>query len=287
MLPVLQFDHIAPQKPFHAVLVELQNEILPTHQHDFWEIAFHLSGEGVHHVNGIDYSSTSGSLLLIRPHDRHTLSTREKWQFINVAFPADDFNTWCKIAGLAREVEVWNAAKEPSRGLKGYSQPATEATFRRMAALFGASQSNEKLHLQAAPRLGLERSRFWNEVVPLLLEERHAEDAPPWFLRALEQMQKEENLHGGYKRLCELCHVAPAHLSRVCRGLTGQTPSQWVSEARLQKAASLLLSTSRTIDEIGEQCGFENKAYFYRLFVRRFNVPPRAFRLRAQRVISR
>lgn len=288
MFPLLRFQEIAPDKPFHAATFQLQQsaQAPQPHRHDFWEMAYNLNDEGVNVVNDIEYSISKGSLLLIRPNDQHRVISRGCWQFVNIAFPAHTFGKWCKIAGLKTEFSSWENAPNPQiTTLSGGAQKSCEAAFRRMAALYGRARSSE-IVTQSTPRLELELCRFWNEVAPLFAEQDALHSAPPWFSIAMTAMQSEENLRLGYPKMLEMCHVASAHLSRVCRLATGLSPTQWVNEARLQQAASLLISTTRSIDDISESCGFANRAYFYRLFARRFNTTPRLFALQAQRIIA-
>lgn len=60
------------------------------HEHDFHEIFWVLSGEGVHEVNGDRTRLRHGDLVWIRPRDRHRLTavSRKPLQFCNLAFPA-------------------------------------------------------------------------------------------------------------------------------------------------------------------------------------------------------
>lgn len=71
------------------------------HEHDFHEIFWVLSGEGVHEVNGERTRLRHGDLVWIRPRDRHRLTavSRKPLQFCNLAFPANI------IAGLIARYE--------------------------------------------------------------------------------------------------------------------------------------------------------------------------------------
>lgn len=59
---------------------------------------------------------------------------------------------------------------------------------------------------------------------------------------------------------------------------TGKTPHQHLIEKRLDKAAILLQFTDATIEEIADECGFNDRNYLTRLFFRRYRIPPAAFR---------
>ncbi|MCZ8523462.1 helix-turn-helix domain-containing protein [Paenibacillus mucilaginosus] len=46
----------------------------------------------------------------------------------------------------------------------------------------------------------------------------------------------------------------------------------------MQRARTLLLETSLTLDEIADRCGYENGFYLSRIFSRKMRVPPSVYR---------
>ena len=62
--------------------------------------------------------------------------------------------------------------------------------------------------------------------------------------------------------------------------LFGAPPHRWIIEQRLNRAKILLASTSRTVSEIGTECGFSNISHFIKLFKQRYHTTPAAFRHR-------
>jgi AraC-like DNA-binding protein len=96
-------------------------------------------------------------------------------------------------------------------------------------------------------------------------------------------MRAEDNLRAGVRRLQELAGVSPAHLSRSLRAAYGMTPTDFVADLRLERAASLLAATSDPVAEIATRCGFASQSYFTRCFTAAHQLSPRAFRYQAQR----
>jgi len=90
-------------------------------------------------------------------------------------------------------------------------------------------------------------------------------------------------------RAGEVAHeygVSEQHLRRRFRSAYGQTPSQYLTEVRLQRAASLLRSTDRGIAEIAFDQGFPNVVWFTKRFRRLFGLPPGAYRAASISVAS-
>ena len=63
----------------------------------------------------------------------------------------------------------------------------------------------------------------------------------------------------------------------------GISPIQYLKNYRLEKAASLLMSTDRKIVEIVDLCGFKDKSYFTRAFKNKYNMSPTQFRKEFQK----
>ena len=68
------------------------------------------------------------------------------------------------------------------------------------------------------------------------------------------------------------------YLNRLFSSHVGMTPHRYFTNMRVQHAKQLLLTTHGSIEEIAEQCGFENASNFIRLFKQRTNMTPTAFR---------
>jgi AraC-like DNA-binding protein len=60
----------------------------------------------------------------------------------------------------------------------------------------------------------------------------------------------------------------------------GLAPKAWILSRRLQKAASLLWDTPMKIREVAAACGFDDEAYFARVFHQRLGLSPSAYRKR-------
>lgn len=70
------------------------------------------------------------------------------------------------------------------------------------------------------------------------------------------------------------------YFSALFKKTLGLSPKAWVLSRRLQKAASLLWDTPSKIREVAAACGFEDEAYFTRIFHQRMGVSPSDYRLR-------
>ena len=72
--------------------------------------------------------------------------------------------------------------------------------------------------------------------------------------------------------------VSKATLYRKFKEIIDKTPSEFVRGIRLEYAAKLLRTTKLTVSEIMFKCGFSNKSYFYREFLKQYGVSPKDYR---------
>lgn len=68
------------------------------------------------------------------------------------------------------------------------------------------------------------------------------------------------------------------HLLRTFKQAFGQTPHQYLTDIRLHKARLMLKQTECPVNEIVNTVGFENPSSFIRLFKKKMNTTPMAYR---------
>jgi AraC-like DNA-binding protein len=78
--------------------------------------------------------------------------------------------------------------------------------------------------------------------------------------------------------LARAAKLSPAHFSREFRKAFGVSPHQYVLERRLERAASLLRSTDRSVADICFGVGWTSVGSFTTRFGRRFGMTPTAYR---------
>ena len=70
----------------------------------------------------------------------------------------------------------------------------------------------------------------------------------------------------------------PYYISRLFKRYFQMTFTECLQLIRMIRAASFLNSTSKTVEEIVAEVGYENSSYFHRLFKERYGMTPKQYR---------
>jgi signal transduction histidine kinase/ligand-binding sensor domain-containing protein/DNA-binding response OmpR family regulator len=91
----------------------------------------------------------------------------------------------------------------------------------------------------------------------------------------------ESNFHNEQFKVHHLAgklNMSSSQLNRKLRALVDQSAVQFIIAVRLQHAARLLKQKNKTIAEISYEVGYNDQAYFTRVFKKQFGVSPSEFR---------
>lgn len=80
------------------------------------------------------------------------------------------------------------------------------------------------------------------------------------------------------QQYAELLHITPLYLNECVKAVTGFPASHWIAEEVLLEARRLLYYTRLDAKQIAFELGYEDAAYFSRLFKKHTGMTPLAFR---------
>jgi len=87
----------------------------------------------------------------------------------------------------------------------------------------------------------------------------------------------EENLshpHFSVEILAEKMNLSRAHLFRKVKALINTSPSEFINDLRLQRAAQMIRSRTDSVSQIGYAVGYNEQSYFSKRFRKKFGVSP-------------
>jgi len=106
-----------------------------------------------------------------------------------------------------------------------------------------------------------------------------ADNVSKIYFRRFQQLIREAH---SYKRSVEeyarQLHISAGHLSRVCRSIAGKSPKDILIDYFITEAQLALSDVEKSVSEVCFELGFDDPAYFTRLFKKRTGLTPMAFR---------
>jgi AraC family 4-hydroxyphenylacetate 3-monooxygenase operon regulatory protein len=138
--------------------------------------------------------------------------------------------------------------------------------------------SSEEMIRTYLKQIIIRATRKWKaqNIEPENLKINHQElDVFRDFSRYLEIHYREKHNVSDY---AEMLHIAPKTLSHKFKNLNLESPNQYIINRILLEAKRLLFYTDKTVKEIGYDLGYEDPAYFNRLFTQKVGSTPINFK---------
>lgn len=156
--------------------------------------------------------------------------------------------------------------------------------FRQLARMvrleFEHAKAGDQQMLDALVRaLLIELFRLLHDVKTLAFEPAILSDAQ--ISKALDLMQLAIDGSSSLGDIAEELGVTPSTFTRQFKARLNSTPSEYLSELRLEKSKQLLLETDISLARIAYECGFSSQAHFTTRFSTAFGTTPARFRARS------
>src|SRR5690606_35373071 len=79
-------------------------------------------------------------------------------------------------------------------------------------------------------------------------------------------------------RLAKQCGYSPDQLTRIFKQHTGLSPQEYILQARIERAKTLLTESALSISQIADTLGYTDVYHFSRQFKQKAGVTPSAYR---------
>lgn len=266
-----EFMHRA--SPFRLFVNGLKGHI-GVHWHEFFELAFVLSGEGRQVLNGNGSPLARGTLFLLTPADIHELYgvSEAPCLHYNLIFSDEAMSEelrrllFMHVNG-ARVCQIPECEFERIRS--EFERIGTELEdIKRIGASLVVRGAIERLLVELIRRTG-------GTAGPGPERVSQQEDA---VRRAIAHMQIHFREPLTLERAAGIANLSPNYFSRCFRDFTGVTFQRHLQTLRLSFARSLLAGSALPITDICYASGFNTLPHFERAFKSAFGLPPRLYR---------
>lgn len=227
-------------------------------------LLYTLSGCGKYEYRGKDGMLPAGTILLLDSKFSHYYGTAEdmSWEFIWMHY--EDRGS-CSLADYFFEIgmEIQQIPEEEAcrfyESMKELSCGLTALCELRVAQKF----------LQLLGDWGFHNIQ---SSYPVIRESGGTVTEAQLYMQ--ENYKKKISLH----ELAHACAVNQYHLIRLFRKYLGLTPYQYLLRVRISRAKLLLVSTDKTVSQVGEEVGFEDGSTFIAAFRKLTGTTPLQYR---------
>ncbi|MCR8630674.1 MULTISPECIES: AraC family transcriptional regulator [Paenibacillus] len=261
------------------------------HGHDFVELVYIVRGEAQHVFAGNHYEIRAGDVFIINPGEVHTYSIQpgKEIEIINCLFLSDLIQgNWLLELGISQSMDYFyvhpflDKRERFHRRLNLNGQDATrtllllETIMNEFDSRYSGFESLIRLQMvellillsrayqQAEGQCGREPVR-WNSKQLLVR-------------RICGYLERYYDKKLSIPDLCELFTISPRQLNRVFKEALGMTVVNMIHQIRIERAKHLLLETDEKVITIAGKVGYEDPAFFSRLFHRQVGCSPGKYR---------
>ena len=262
--------HVNNLTGFTIRYVKSETEYFRPHNHNYYEIFLTLKGNINHYVNGKIQHLTAGSLLFIRDFDTHDYATAdsESFEFINMSFDKSIAEKMFNYLGDGFDSDALLSAEFPPCVILGRDYERLFYSLMELNAVDDIKISKTKMKV------------FILEVFTKYFSDFSGQrtDIPLWLEIACEKIKRPENFIAGVERFVKLSGKSREHLSRSLKQHYNITPTEYVTELRLNYAVNLMRTSNLSITEVCYECGFSNLSWFYKIFEKKFGESPARYK---------
>ena len=263
---------------FHSV--GSHNISYPEHYHDFVEITYILSGKCTHVVDGRAFHMKHGDMLLINYKSSHAILGDSAVDYVNVyikpeyvdASLTDSDNAFALLNltqfGEFKETVDTNCCKV---SFAGGERDTVENILKLMRSDSQGRAPGSFLALRSELNLLL-INFFRKAAFPINDFFDSVSDDLLFYIRS----NLSQNLT--LSDIAERCSYNKAYFSRLFKAHTGMTFTDFLKAERMEKAKSLLLTTSDSVERIVSSVGYSDKTRFYKDFRRATGLTPQKYR---------
>jgi len=220
-----------------------------------YEVGFYLGGSGAIFVEDREYRVHYGDVRFTKPGTR--LNSIPQYKCYTLVFDFGENNTIYKNQILDNLPEYFTTRGEHIKLVEDIIKS------------FRSNNVSEKLRCNAL------MMQLIYELFRIIYSRKKYSDT---VRKCIGYMEENFAKSITLEKLGEISGYSHIHIMRIFRKETGQTPHEWLTEMRINRAKELLSTTTETIEQIAVDCGFKSDSHFKILFKKLTGFTPGMFR---------
>ncbi len=282
ILNIQQFEEEQPLNDFYSNdlknhLNKNKNLVYKPHKHNFYLCILFTEGSGVHEIDFNAYKIEPGSVFFLKPGQTHS------WKFDSrpkgyIFFHTQDFYELSFSNRLLQQFPFYFSQKNtPSLVLLSSQISNIHNKFKELNDEYYQKRPYQEIKITSIINtIYIDLARCYIDSKPKEVQSslRYIET-----LRLLEkQIECSYLLEKSAKFYADKLNISSKHLNRIVKTTVDKTTSEIISERVLLEAKRLIVHSDNSLTSIAEILGFEDYAYFSKVFKSKTKTTPLAFK---------
>ncbi len=283
MIPILNIEQFEKKvlsnevysNELAAHLRKNSNIVHSAHRHDFFLCVLFTKGSGTHEIDFNNYDIEPGCVFFLKPGQTHL------WKFDGdpegfIFFHTRDFFEFSNTK-LTQFPFYYSQENPPNLQLKLDDLETIKMYFKEINTEYHKSAPFKEQKLCSLINLAyIDLTRLYTSFESYKTVRSTTYLATLRKLEALiQKFYRDEKSVAFY---AEKLNITTKHLNRITSNTIGKTPSEIIQERIILEAKRLLVHSEDSLAEISDLLGFDDYAYFSRVFKLKTGSTPSSFR---------
>jgi AraC family transcriptional activator of pobA len=256
--------------------ISINEFVARPHGHDFYLTVLFTHGKGFHEIDFKQYPVSSGTVFMIRPGQFHRMEVSPDAAGYIFFHSAAFYNLHIANPHVGDYPFFGLPGATPMLKLDKESQPWMTTLFKRVIDSYRNKNIPQHTRLLVA-LIDL----VYIELSVLYQPARNEAEKSPLYLQKIAELNRLIDLHfmtlrsaGAY---ADKMYTSTKHLNRICQEVLGKTTTDLIAERIVLEAKRMLITAERPIKDVAQELGFDDPAYFIRLFKKHAGESPSMF----------
>jgi AraC-like DNA-binding protein len=244
------------------------------HRHNFYLFVLFTNGSGNHAIDFTNYTIKPGSLFVLQPGQIHHWELSEDIEGYIFFYSQEVYNIYFAQKKIEDYPFYQSVRNQPTIVFEREELRTLLPYFDLMIQESQSTNPNrqDKL-LNLLDCIHIEISGKY------LAESNHKSHSYNYKVQHFEQLLEQYfTIEKAPSFYAEKMNITLKHLNRICKDILNQTVTELIAKRIILEAKRLLIDASKTINQVADNLGFENYAYFIRLFKKQTGMTPNEFR---------
>ena len=234
-------------------------EITPDRVAENYEIELYVNGEGKTFIDNKSYNHEKGNLVFVKPGQKRHSEKRFSCFYIKISVGEEEKGILDEIICCFKVTNYKLIRNIYVEIIKLYESQSSELLLQsKIYELLDIILKESKL------KAGIRK--LGSKVSPETLQS------------AINFIDDNFNRNIALKDVAEAVNFSPVYFHKMFTSSLGLTPHEYIIRKRLDEAKTYLLTTSYSMNEIVEKCGFSSVSYFASTFKKCIGITPSEFR---------